>query len=117
MTTTSMLMTRRKLLALMSAALLSRNSLRGQEGMASRGLAPAPRAKPSGRAFSAHFVDVAASAGLREPAICGAVDHTNYLIETTGAGIAFLDYDNDGWLDIFVLSGTHMEGSPPHATN
>ena len=33
-----------------------------------------------------------------------------------GCGAAFLDYDNDGWLDIFVLSGTTIEG-PPGATN
>jgi len=85
--------------------------------MASRGLAPAPRPKPSGKPFGARFVDVAGSAGLRMPSVCGAVDHTKFLIETTGAGIAFLDYDNDGWLDIFVLSGTLMNGPAPHATN
>ena len=51
MSNTSRLITRRKLLALMSAALLSRNSLRAQDGMASRGLAPAPRPKPSGKSF------------------------------------------------------------------
>jgi hypothetical protein len=34
-----------------------------------------------------------------------------------GAGIAFFDYDNDGWLDILVLSGTRLEGAPPGATN
>ena len=28
-----------------------------------------------------------------------------YIIETTGSGVAFIDYDNDGYLDIFVLSG------------
>ena len=117
MSNTSRLVTRRKLLALMSAALLSRSPLRGQDGMASRGVAPAPRAKPSGKTFAARFVDVAAKAGLRKPSICGAADHTNYLIETTGAGIAFLDYDNDGWLDIFVLSGTLMEGQAQYATN
>ena len=31
--------------------------------------------------------------------------------------MAFLDYDNDGWLDMFVLSGTRLEGAPPGATN
>src|ERR1700691_2609504 len=104
------ILTRREMLALMSTTLLSRSLLRGQEaGMASRGLAPAPRPKTSGRPFGARLVDVGESAGLRAPSICGAADHTRYLIETTGAGIAFLDYDNDGWLDIFVLSGTRME--------
>ncbi len=112
------ILTRRELLTLMSSAFLSRTFLHGQEaGMASRGLAPTPRSKPSGRPFNARFVDVAKSAGLRMPSICGAVDHTRYLIETTGAGIAFLDYDNDGWIDIFVLSGTLMDSSSPHATN
>jgi hypothetical protein len=111
-------LTRRELLALMPAALLSRSLLRGQEGgMASRGLAPAPRPKPSGKPFGARLVDVGEAAGLRNPSICGAVDHTKYLIETTGAGIAFLDFDNDGWLDLFVLSGTRMDGQAPHATN
>ena len=31
--------------------------------------------------------------------------------------MAFLDYDNDGWLDLFVLSGTRLEGAPPGTTN
>jgi hypothetical protein len=34
-----------------------------------------------------------------------------------GCGVAFLDYDNDGWLDIFVPSGTRLDGAPPGATN
>jgi enediyne biosynthesis protein E4 len=110
--------TRRELLALMSTTLLSRSLLRGQEGgMASRGLAPAPRPKASGKPFGARLVDVGEAAGLRIPSICGAADHTRYLIETTGAGIAFLDFDNDGWLDLFVLSGTRMDNSALHATN
>jgi hypothetical protein len=96
--------------------LLSKALLHGQ-GMASRGVTPAPRRKPSGKRFAARFTDVAETAGLHAAAICGAVDHTKYLIETTGAGIAFLDFDNDGWLDIFALSGTLMEGQAENATN
>ncbi len=110
------LISRRQILALFSGLVMSKTFAYGQEGMASPGRAPARRPKFSGKPFSAQFTDVAASAGLRLPSICGAVDHTKYLIETTGAGVAFLDYDNDGWLDIFVLSGTLMEGDP-HATN
>jgi hypothetical protein len=112
------ILTRREMLALMPTALLSATLLRGQEaGMATRGLAPTPRPKPSGKPFGARLVDVGEAAGLNMPSICGATDHTRYLIETTGAGIAFLDYDNDGWLDIFMLSGTLMDAPAPHATN
>ena len=98
----SRILTRREMLTLMSTTLVSGSLLRAQEaGMATRGLAPAPRPKFSGKPFGAHLVDVGQAAGLRMPSICGAVDRTKYLIETTGTGIAFLDYDNDGWLDIF----------------
>jgi hypothetical protein len=49
--------------------------------------------------------------------ICGAEDHKTYILEAVGCGAAFLDYDNDGWLDIFVLSGSRLEDSPPGAGN
>jgi enediyne biosynthesis protein E4 len=110
-------LTRRELLALISGTMITGTMLRGQDGMASRGLAPAARPKPSGKPFGVRFTDVAHAAGLRVPSICGAVEHTQYLIETTGSGIAFLDYDNDGWLDIFVLTGARMDRTAPQATN
>jgi hypothetical protein len=92
-------------------------ALRAQRGMASRAVTPAARGKPSGLPFHARFTDVAREGGLREPVICGSPDRVDYIVETMGAGIAFLDYDNDGWLDILVLSGSRMEGPPPAATN
>ena len=81
------------------------------QGIATRNVRPAPRAKPSGRPFHAQFTDVAAAAGLREPVIYGPPDRKSYVLETVGCGCAFLDYDNDGWLDIFVLGGTRLEGA------
>ena len=39
-----------------------------------------------------------------------------YILEAIGCGCAFFDYDNDGWMDIFLLSGTRLEGDPPGAT-
>jgi hypothetical protein len=75
------------------------------------------RPAPSGRPFYAHFVDVAAAAGLHAPVIYGGVESKKYILEATGCGCAFLDYDNDGWIDIFLLSGTRLEGDPPGATN
>jgi hypothetical protein len=90
-------------------------ALRGQ-GIASRGVRATPRGKPSGLPFDAHFTDVAASAGLRAPVIYGQVDRKSYVLESVGCGAAFFDYDNDGWLDVFLLSGTRREGAPS-ATN
>ena len=49
--------------------------------------------------------------------IYGQPAHVDYLVETVGCGVAFLDYDADGWLDILVLSGTRLDGDPPGATN
>jgi len=45
------------------------------------------------------------------------VDTKSYIIEVVGCGVAFIDYDNDGWMDLFVLSGTRLEGPPLGATN
>jgi hypothetical protein len=107
-------MTRRELLAFVPGAALGTGAS-GQ--MATRGVKPTPRGKPSGLPFHARFTDVAARAGLRDPVIYGGIDRNLYIIEPMGSGIAFLDYDNDGWLDIFVLSGARLEGPPSGATN
>jgi hypothetical protein len=87
------------------------------QGIASRGVRPKPRGKPSGLPWRSRLTDVAAAAGLRQPVIYGGVDRKEYIIETAGPGVAFLDYDNDGWLDILLLSGSRLEGAPPEATN
>ena len=105
--------TRRKLLALLAGF---PGFLLGQ-GVASRGVKALPRGKPSGLPFHARFTDVAAQAGLTAPVIYGGVDRKEYILETVGCGAAFFDYDNDGWLDIFLLGGTRVEGAPPGATN
>ncbi len=65
----------------------------------------------------AHFTDVGAQAGLIHPTIYGGLQHKNYIVETVGCGVAFLDYDKDGWLDIFVLSGTRMDAPAPESSN
>ena len=63
------------------------------------------------------FTDVAPQAGLTAPMVYGGAEHVTYIIESMGGGCAFLDYDNDGWIDIFILGGTRLEGTPPGATN
>jgi hypothetical protein len=87
------------------------------QGVATHTAKPLARPAPSGRPFNAHFVDVAASAGLTTPTIYGGVESKKYILEATGCGCAFTDYDNDGWMDIFILSGTRLEGVPPGTTN
>jgi len=86
------------------------------QGVSSRGVKPQPRGKPSGIPFLAHFTDVASAAGLTAPVIYGGIHRKEFIYETVGCGVAFFDYDNDGWLDIFVLCGTRIQ-SVPGATN
>src|SRR5579872_1026158 len=112
----SELMTRRRALALVPGAILAAPSRAGaQRGMASRNVTPTPMGKPSGRPFHAHFVNVAQAAGLRSPVIYGPAGHADYVLEVMGCGAAFLDYDNDGWLDIILLTGRRFEDTPEGA--
>jgi hypothetical protein len=63
------------------------------------------------------FTDIAAKAGLIAPVVYGNPDKKKYILETNGCGIAFFDYDQDGWLDIFVPGGSQIAGAPPGTTN
>ena len=58
------------------------------------------------------FVNVARESGLQAKTIFGGEHKNKYLLETTGCGVAFYDYDHDGWLDIFLVNGTRLEGFP-----
>jgi hypothetical protein len=44
--------------------------------------------------------------------VYGGRDANRYLLETTGCGVAVIDIDNDGWLDVFLANGTTLEGFP-----
>jgi hypothetical protein len=59
--------------------------------------------------FPVTFENIAAAAGLSAPTIYGGVDRKRFIIETNGCGVAFFDYDNDGWMDVLILSGTRLE--------
>jgi hypothetical protein len=114
------LLTRRSLLgilALPAAKLYGQQQFpAGGQGMASRGVTAAPRGKPSGRPFHARLTDIAEQAGLREAVICGHAGRADYVIEAMSCGAAFLDYDNDGWLDLLVLTGSRFGDPPPDAS-
>ena len=58
----------------------------------------------------ADFTDIAEKAGLTMMNVFGGIDTKKYIIETTGTGVAIIDYDNDGWPDIFVVNGSRLEG-------
>ncbi len=58
------------------------------------------------------FVDVAKEAGLTAKTVVVADDNKDFLLSTTGGGIALFDYDNDGWLDIFVVNGWGLKAFP-----
>ena len=66
---------------------------------------------PSG-GLDVSFVNVARESGLNVKTIFGGEHKNKYLLETTGCGVAFYDYDNDGWLDIFLVNGSRLEGFP-----
>jgi hypothetical protein len=57
------------------------------------------------------FVNVARQAGLNARTVFGTEHKNKFLLETTGCGVAFVDYDNDGWLDIFFVNGTRFEAN------
>src|SRR6267154_454331 len=74
------------------------------EGTASRESLPTPP--------KINFVDIAARAGLTAKTVAGDEKRKKYIIETTGSGAAFFDYDNDGWPDVFLVNGSTLAGFP-----
>jgi hypothetical protein len=73
----------------------------------------APRGTPSpvaGTPLGVEFMDVAKQAGLHVKTVFGGERRNKYLLETTGCGVAFFDYDQDDWVDIFLVNGWRFEG-------
>jgi len=71
---------------------------------------PGPKSAIEGTPLGVSFVDVVKGSGLDIETIYGGVGKNKYLLETTGCGLAFYDYDNDGWLDVFLVNGWRLEG-------
>ncbi len=60
--------------------------------------------------FPVVFTDITSSAGLsRAVNIFGSATDKQFLLEEMGCGVAMFDYDNDGWLDIFLINGTSLD--------
>jgi hypothetical protein len=88
-------------------------------GMARPGYEAPAKAAPGGlkspivgTPLGVSFVDVAKDAGLTTKTIYGGEHKNKYLLETTGCGVAFFDYDQDDWLDIFLVNGWRIDGFP-----
>lgn len=58
------------------------------------------------------FPDVAVQAGLTDIFYCGRDDRKDYIIEALGGGAALLDYNRDGFVDAFFVTGSTLEGFP-----
>jgi hypothetical protein len=79
------------------------------------GIVPSVRAPAYGRDTAPSeftFAEVAAQAGLSALTTYGGKTSNKYLLETTGSGVAAIDYDADGWSDLFFVNGTTLEGFP-----
>ena len=66
------------------------------------------------------FQNVAENAGLTRWRHVMGTEETRFILETVGSGVALLDYDNDGWLDIYLVNGSTYDAmagkaTPPHA--
>ncbi len=73
-----------------------------------------PQPAATGAPWPVQFHDVAERAGLRAPSIYGGVDKKRFIIETNGAGVAWIDLDDDGWVDAVVLGGSRLAAGARH---
>src|ERR1700677_2652666 len=69
-----------------------------------------PSTPPAAKPGVVQFQDIARQAGLAALDVYGGEKHKEFIIETTGNGVAIFDYDNDGWPDIFFPNGSTVEG-------
>ena len=73
--------------------------------------AQTPYAASAAHPTPAWFVDVAAKAGITVRNVNGSAENKRYIVEATGSGVAILDYDGDGWPDIYLVNGTELGSS------
>jgi tetratricopeptide (TPR) repeat protein len=71
---------------------------------------------PAGSATGIRFTDISSEVGLDFTHLSGTPEQ-RFIIESMGGGVAFLDYDGDAYLDVFIVDGTRQEAPPPTATN
>ena len=54
------------------------------------------------------FQDVSEAAGLNITTTCGTIEK-RFIVEGNGSGCAWIDYDNDGWMDLYIVNGISLE--------
>lgn len=72
-----------------------------------------PYPSSSEHATPAWYIDVASAAGIAVRNVNGGITSKRYIIESTGSGVAIVDYDRDGWPDIFLVNGSTLPGTKP----
>jgi len=74
-----------------------------------QGVVSATRPDPPRPSVRVRFVDVTAAAGLRFTNVSGEANRKDYIFEAKGGGLAALDFDNDGWMDLVFAQGSTVE--------
>src|ERR1700684_1041992 len=77
-------------------------------------LAPGPHPPVCYYPHPAWVVYIDPQAGLRMNNVNGDLNTKKYIIETTGSGVAVIDYDHDGWPDIYLVNGDTLDRSEKH---
>src|SRR6187399_2675682 len=62
--------------------------------------------------WTARFLDTAPQSGLTGKNVYGGQLRKDYILETTGNGVAIFDFDGDGAEDIFFANGTTLASKP-----
>jgi hypothetical protein len=78
----------------------------------SSGLLVSPRVSVAPQSPPFRIANIAREAGLDVTTVFGGRDTNVYLVETTGTGVAMIDYDGDGLVDLFFVNGSTLDGFP-----
>lgn len=111
---------RRILIVVLSLLLTaSSHSAQNSQGMATGNVRQqAARPLPKGAVLpSLRYVDVAADAGFRQVNVSGAETAKQYIVETTGNGVAIFDYDGDGLQDVLFINASQLSAKGNAATH
>ena len=92
------------------SGLASAWALQGVAVPTARGARPKFETETNLPSIAVHFEDLAIRAGLTARNVSGQENTKEYILETTGNGVAIFDYDNDGLMDIFLPNASTFQG-------